>query len=250
MRFKEGDRVRIKSLDWYNENKDEFGVVLIENGDYMFCKSDTEWCGKIVTIKEICLNEYYRIEEDFGKYRWTDEMIEGLVEEEIITINTASGLQFKELNISLENEMEWNLPQGYQFKDENGNVINATKIVLEKIKKEYPKTYVECCKVLDAEETYLGIGGHKGNLLIRFQRLLICRDAYWKIAGEQMGLDGPWEPDWNNQRPKYTITVIGNQLIKHHSLSQNYILAFPTKEMKDDFSENFKDLIEQCKELL
>ena len=37
------------------------------------------------------------------------------------------------------------LPEGYQFVDENGNVINATKIVLEK-KKEYPKTYEECCR--------------------------------------------------------------------------------------------------------
>lgn len=27
---------------------------------------------------------------------------------------------------------EFNLPNGYIFKDENGNVINATKIVLEK----------------------------------------------------------------------------------------------------------------------
>ena len=35
----------------------------------------------------------------------------------------------------------WDLPEGYIFKDENGNVINATKIVLEKKKKEYPKTY-------------------------------------------------------------------------------------------------------------
>ena len=31
----------------------------------------------------------------------------------------------------------------YIFKDENGNVINATKIVLEKKKKEYPKSYEE-----------------------------------------------------------------------------------------------------------
>lgn len=45
----------------------------------------------------------------------------------------------------IEAEMEevWHCPSGYVFKDENGNVINATKIVLEKKKKEYPKTYEE-----------------------------------------------------------------------------------------------------------
>ena len=32
------------------------------------------------------------------------------------------------------------IPNGYEIKDENGNVINATKIVLEKNKKESPKT--------------------------------------------------------------------------------------------------------------
>lgn len=34
---------------------------------------------------------------------------------------------------------EIKLPEGYIFKDENGNIINATKIVLEKKEKEYPK---------------------------------------------------------------------------------------------------------------
>lgn len=33
-------------------------------------------------------------------------------------------------------KLEITLKDGYQFKDENGNVINATKIVLEKKKKE------------------------------------------------------------------------------------------------------------------
>ena len=31
------------------------------------------------------------------------------------------------------------LPEGYIFKDESGNIINATKIILEK-KEKYPKT--------------------------------------------------------------------------------------------------------------
>ena len=51
-----------------------------------------------------------------------------------------------EKDVSFDTESEWlkheiTLPEGYIFKDENGNVINATKIVLENNKKEYPKTY-------------------------------------------------------------------------------------------------------------
>jgi hypothetical protein len=39
-----------------------------------------------------------------------------------------------------------------------------------------------------------------------FRKLLICRDAYWKIAGEQLELDKPWEPDWSTESEvKYVI---------------------------------------------
>ena len=82
------------------------------------------------------------------------------------------------------------------------------------------------------------------------QNLIKCRDAYWKIAGEEMGLDKPWNPNWNELTPKYTIVVIENKLVKQFALTQNFILAFPTEEMRDTFHENFKELIEQCKELL
>lgn len=80
-------------------------------------------------------------------------------------------------------------PEGYIFKDENSNVINATKIVLEKKKKEYPKTYEECEKILGLEYSIIaGCLGYEYKLLNAFQKLLMCRDAYWKIAGEEMGL--------------------------------------------------------------
>lgn len=75
MRFKVGDRVRIKSLDWYNENKDEYGYI--DCGSRAFFTKMSDLCGKIATIKEICKTNCYRLEEyDFD---WTDEMIEGLV---------------------------------------------------------------------------------------------------------------------------------------------------------------------------
>lgn len=126
MKYKVGDKVKIKSLDWYNENKDRYGYVNC-NG-ISFTDSMKEHCGKVVTISKVISVGYY-LKEDDVKFCWTDEMIEGLVEEKFITTD---GLQLNQSNISLEKEMEWNLPQGYQFKDENGNVINATKIVLEK----------------------------------------------------------------------------------------------------------------------
>lgn len=144
---------------------------------------------------------------------------------------------------------------GYIFKDENGNVINATKIVLEKKKKEYPKTYEECCEILKGEFIQDDIGecyvaGYFAYELECFQKLLICRDAYWKIAGEKMGLGKPWEPDWTIESSKYIILFKETKIEKHVTCKYSRILAFPTEEMRDAFYENFKELIEIVKELL
>ena len=78
-----------------------------------------------------------------------------------------------------------------------------------------------------------------------------CRDAYWKIAGEQMGLGKPWKPDWSTESErKYVIEVYRNNVRTNSQGYSNTTLAFPTIEMRNAFYENFKNLIEQCKELL
>ena len=461
MRFKVGDRVRIKSIDWYNKNKDEYSNVPLigaTDSSYDFTELMREFCGKVMTISCVYIYSYNMV-EDNGKYFWTDEMIEGLVErngktypykigdrvvlkgnnrcatitdlkynswgnlsyyikidndkdisidyptdlllpydhmveglveeeakshnnmckqlidemnpnvevnvktpkfkigdrvitdtnmkgkiievveegwyrvdfddyngisqpngvvpEENMTIMTKetkpepqfkvgdiiisdvfttnddkgwkvidvertgyklisvnnSGLicdmDFKnehyyklvEEEISLDKAgqitdfeyegLAYTLPDGYQFVDDNGNVINAMKIVLKKKKKEYPKTYAECSDILSVY-TDPDISGYKGELLWAFQKLLICLDAYWKIAGEEMILGKPWKPDWcNENKLKYCIEW-SYGTIDHKTMNSNKgcILAFPTEEMRDAFYENFKKEIEICKELL
>ena len=117
-------------------------------------------------------------------------------------------------------------------------------------KKEYPKTYDECCEILGCIAGYVW-GGYKGDLFKTFHMLYICRDAYWKIAGEEMGLGKPWEPDWSDcGNIKYTIGGYGGEINKGQNLNIHITFAFPTKEMRDAFYENFKEEIEKCKELL
>ena len=117
-------------------------------------------------------------------------------------------------------------------------------------KPQYPKTYEECCMVLkDACMTHKG--GYKGDLIQAFQKLLICRDAYWQIAGEQMGLDKLWIPDLtDDSKYMYHLHSAKNKVSKGAFFQDNHVLAFPTEEMRDTFYENFKDLIESCKEFL
>lgn len=127
-------------------------------------------------------------------------------------------------------------------------------------KSKYPTTYEECCKKInacpivsvsyDSDEDMLYNDGVDLTFLM-LRKLIICRDAYWKIAGEKLGLGKPWEPDWNSFKEiKYCLYTIGNKIKTGAFRDKNIVLAFPTEEMRDTFYENFKDLIEQCKELL
>lgn len=116
---------------------------------------------------------------------------------------------------------------------------------------QYPKTYWDCAKFINR---FAGdkVNGYNYDLILNLQRLLICRNAYWKIAGEQMGLGKPWKPDWDDgDEEKFCIEVRNdNELCDITYLHAHRILAFPTMELLDIFAENFKELIEQCKELL
>lgn len=79
LKYKVGDRVRIKSLDWYNENKDKDGEVIC--GEYDFVVPMTKFCGKVVTIQSCYTSDCYLIKEDNKCYAFTDEMIECKIEE-------------------------------------------------------------------------------------------------------------------------------------------------------------------------
>ena len=133
-------------------------------------------------------------------------------------------------------------------------VDNGVLVEFVKKRPQYPETYKECCKMLGFgnkgfNETFVYTEYNK-DLLQSLQNLIICRDAYWKIAGKQMGLTEPWSPNWSLQDYKYVIVnkagVIQMNEVSHYSR----VLAFPAEEMRDAFYDNFKELIEQCKELL
>ena len=66
-----------------------------------------------------------------------------------------------------------------------------------------------------------------------------------------MGLGQPWEPDWKDTyQKKWTITFYQDWIHLTNDPNVHFFLTFPTEEMRDAFYENFKELIECCKELL
>lgn len=120
-----------------------------------------------------------------------------------------------------------------------------------KKKPNYPQTYEECCAILGLHQLEIPTAhGYKAIEIEAFQQLIICRDAYWKIAGEELGLGEPWKPNWKNGLSKFCIATCEDQILRCNYASANFILAFPTEEMRDAFYENFKELIEQCEMFL
>lgn len=117
-------------------------------------------------------------------------------------------------------------------------------------KSKYPKTYEACRYVLGLNPMDNDACGYEADLIIRFQELFIARNAYWEIYGEEMGLGKPWEPDLENEE-LYCIQNYNKQIvIGRTNTAFNKFLVFPTEEIRDTFYENFKGLIEACKEFL
>ena len=72
MKYKVGDKVRIRRdlrIHTYY-------------GDCMFVSEMNDYKGSVVTISKV-FPTYYCIEEDIGTWIWTDEMFEGLADDEL-----------------------------------------------------------------------------------------------------------------------------------------------------------------------
>ena len=252
-KFKVGDKI--------TNGKDTLTILTLSSDRYVV--EDT--FGECGTLYFNFVDDWKIVEEENLKSREDDiEKDMGEHQKIVDEIMDIQGIK----PIEAEMEEVWYCPEGYIFKDENGNIINTTKIVLEKKGVTYPKTYAECCKVLDidAYDLVLSIDYRSNKMkhkdwkrlekLNALNQILICRDAYWKLAGEEMGLDGPWEPDYNEESYelgspiKYVIYYTGTHIAKGKKCTPSYILSFPTEEMRDTFYENFKETIKQCLILL
>lgn len=108
-----------------------------------------------------------------------------------------------------------------------------------KVEPYFPTTYGECNLFLKSNEI------EKLNKKIAaLNRLIVCRDAWWKV-------DNNWKPDWDTlDEEEFVIVNIKDEISRTSKSYLNCILAFRTPEIRDKFFETFRDLIEQCKELI
>ncbi|MGL5981512.1 MAG: hypothetical protein ACRCZY_11700 [Phocaeicola sp.] len=154
-------------------------------------------------------------------------------------------------------ETELKIPDGYEF-----DCIENGVIKLKAIKKELPKTWEECIEVgktyyyIDADAAISSVmitspirsivnrnllpSAEIARAMRAFTTLIMARDRY---------RDG-WIPDWCYGDKKYCIKVTADEVELDTSLYDNYTLSFQCSKIRHEFLENFKDLMEEAKELL
>lgn len=146
------------------------------------------------------------------------------------------------------------IPEGHVIDEEKSTF---TKIVFKKIQKMLPKTWKELGRV---KGYYVTSGSHinvcdsfcnssdqntlptekLAEAMLALCQLLYLRDVY---------NDG-WVADWNDTTAKYCIEIYRNRIIMDiHSCVQK-VLHFKTLQLRDEFYNNFKDLIEIAKPLI
>ena len=104
MKYKVGDKVRIKSLEWYNERKNWLGHVVHDDFYNTFVSSMIAYCGMEANITEV-EGSHYILDVDNGDWWWQDFMFEEPIQESECTkqqlVDDSNYEQLKEITIEL-----------------------------------------------------------------------------------------------------------------------------------------------------
>lgn len=78
----------------------------------------------------------------------------------------------------------------------------------------------------------------------------IAINAFSKLLKLRRDWIGDWNPNWNSSESKYCIASVSYNLRITKWESYNRSFSFPTEKMAKEFLECFRDLFEQCKNLI
>ena len=74
-KYKVGDQVIVKSIEWYNENKNAVQEVIEDENRNTFVSSMLIYCGKNATIVNVTNQGDYQLDIDEGSWGWSDFML-------------------------------------------------------------------------------------------------------------------------------------------------------------------------------
>lgn len=160
-------------------------------------------------------------------------------------------------------EIKINCPEGFEVDKENSTF---ECIKFKPIKNKFPKTWEEFCKIhsVRKEEYWISDASNIGTIniirnrdsvndknLLPNKKLAEAMLALCQLIQLRDCYNGNWKPDYQNTtESKYCITVLIGKVSTSCFGGTQKVLAFKTKKLRDQFFENFKDLIEIAKPLL
>ena len=158
----------------------------------------------------------------------------------------------------MKQTIEIEVPNGYKA------VYNEETQRVEMVRIELPKTWEEYCKqnpIVDWEyfinerSEIDEIRKRERNPLtdmstIQLREMAIAFRALMQLIQLRDCYRQGWKPDWKDNKNKFTIEVIDGATTTYWDNRRSRILSFQSLEIRDEFLNNFKDLIEQAKELI
>lgn len=130
---------------------------------------------------------------------------------------------------------------------------------------ELPKTWEEFCEInnIAQGESFIGLGSEVSLMKGTYRRdsvsdKNICTSgpeaaaflALIQLRQLRKAYVKDWEPNWDNNDPKYCIICDSNQFDVVNFYHISGPLSFSTEELASQFLTNFKDLLEIAKPLL
>lgn len=137
MKYKAGDKVRIKSLEWYEKHRDYRGCVGV--GSEAFVSSMVEYCGKEAIITRVNKTSY-KIDIDGQYHNWSEGMFEDenpfcVIGGRIVLPDYDKMLREKAHKELCEHVLKWSWPvtQPLQIKTTKIDLIGRELLTIKKL---------------------------------------------------------------------------------------------------------------------
>lgn len=164
-----------------------------------------------------------------------------------------------------QQEMKIIPPEGYEVDKENSTF---ECIKFKPIRPQLPKTWEEFCETHPLKEgeawitslseiTYISKEKDGSTRFSNRDEHLLPSEKYAKAMLALCQLiqlrdcyNGSWRPDWHLDENKYCIYYNDDKIVYTTSISRQFVLAFETSNLREEFYKNFVGLINRAKLLL
>lgn len=141
----------------------------------------------------------------------------------------------------MERETRITAPEGCEI--EKVELVDCVAVVTFKEKeRKLPKSWEEFCSMnreTQTGESCIMTDRANAETVLALCQLILLRDCY----------NCDWVTDYRTSDTKFTIEFEKNRIVKNTTKGWPCILIFKTEELRDEFLENFGDLIEKLKPL-